>query len=225
VKINAYNQIEKALEKEKPKETNVFKLKTYSENRVPAFIQVVDIPDKEHELGKMNGTPATWWVKDHGGDLHPYIDKCVNRPCWEVSAEEYNTVKYKWDNIRINGHCRVNIKCDGRIVYSFVANDIHYALVKAHELIYKLGEHPFDFKNPDKEIGRKVWYHEQPAVIERLYLEEGCVYFRYDGNDKDERGFDMTHAYDWKDNPENEWNGQKVVRDDILAPSIWWFRE
>ena len=70
----------------------------------------------------MNGCPDTWWLDysdyketiDEDGDIQepeineltPYIDKGVNRICWEVRFKQHNYMKYKWDdwNLRSGGN-------------------------------------------------------------------------------------------------------------------------
>lgn len=126
---------------------------------------VWDIPNYEHPNGQWNGTPATWWLELEGGELIPYVDKGVNRICWEINYKQTNSIKYKWDeySIRSGGVC--SIKANGKEVYRFFARDPEYAFPKAQTLTVQLLEHPYDFINPEKEEGRKIWYYGLPATI------------------------------------------------------------
>ena len=188
---------------------------------------VWDRPDKEHNYGKDNGGSPTWWLKYETGmqgekkkvEWIPYIDRGTNRPCWDINITQQNYMKYKWDewDLRSNTHC--NILCNRQKVYEFGCNDLGYAFAKAHQLIVKLSEHPFNFSDPESEIGRKIWYHEQPAIIDSLMLDQGCMMIKKDG----EGGFNMKRPWDDNDMP-NNWNGASEVKDDFLAPTIYWFR-
>ena len=73
---------------------------------------VYSIPDYEHQLGKSNGCPDTWWLdwsdyettSDEDGDIHepcireliPYIDKGTHRTCWEIRYRQFNRMKYSF---------------------------------------------------------------------------------------------------------------------------------
>ena len=182
---------------------------------------VYDIKGKEHEYGKANGEPTTWWIEVNGA-LHPFPNRSVHRPCFAVEIVEKNHTKTKWDDLRISGGCSAVIKCNGKVVYEFSARDIQYALTHAAELVYKIGEHPFCFWEAEKEIGRKIFYHNQPAVIKRLILDQGCVMIEHSEPDGK---FDLKHPWDKKDDIPNEWDGAHEVKDDVFSENIWWFRE
>jgi hypothetical protein len=138
---------------------------------------VYSIEGYEHNLGKWNGCPDTWWLdysvyhSDNDDEvptmreLIPYIDTGVHRVCWEINYRQFNSTKYKWDewSIRNGGIC--TIKANGKEVYKFHWRDLGGALAEAHSLISKISEHPFNFINPEKEIGRKIWYYGLPATI------------------------------------------------------------
>lgn len=76
-------------------------------------------------------------------------------------------------------------------------------------------ESPFDFSNPDKEVGRKVYYRDEPAFVERVVLDQGCVILKKDGSG------DFKRAV-WDD----DWDeADSTIKDDILSNHIWWFRD
>ena len=137
---------------------------------------VYDIDGYEHQNGKWNGTPATWWLDFSSPavkgeitperNLVPYVDIGVNRICWEVRFKQSNYAKHKWDewDIRSSGQCQ--IYANGRLVYSFGSRDVAYALSKAQYLMVNLMEHPYNFLNPEGERGRKIWYYGLPATVE-----------------------------------------------------------
>lgn len=140
------------------------------ENMYPVY----SIEGYEHNLGKYNGCPDTWWldysqydteIGNPERELIPYIDKGVHRVCWEVNYRQFNSSKYKWDewSIRSGGVC--TIKANGKEVYKFHYRDLNGAMAAAQVKIDKMIEHPFNFINPETEIGRKIWYHNLPAKI------------------------------------------------------------
>lgn len=174
-----------------------------------------------HNLGKMNGCPDNWWIM-YQDEWHPYIDKGFHRVCWGVNYRMNNYTKMKWDELdfRSSGCCE--ILCNGRIVYEFGARSYEYGLPKAAALITEMSEHPFCFSEPEREIGRKVWYHRQPAIIDELILDQGCIMLKKDGKD----GFDLIDPWDDRDSfPISEYHGEERVKDDILSKNIWWFRK
>ena len=140
---------------------------------------VYSIDGYEHPNGKWNGCPDTWWLdySDHPikgeitpeKELVPYIDKGVNRICWEVRFKQKNYSKFKWDDwdIRSSGQCQ--IYANGNQIYSFGSGSVEYALAKAQYLMVNLMEHPYNFINPEEERGRKIWYYGLPATIEPGY--------------------------------------------------------
>ena len=138
---------------------------------------VYSIDGYEHQLGPSNGCPATWWLDysiyhSEGDDeqptmreLIPYIDIGVHRICWGIDYQQFNYTKYKWDewNIRNGGICKIT--ANGKPVYKFHYRDFEGALATAQVKINDMIGHPFDFINPEKEIGRKIWYYGLPAKI------------------------------------------------------------
>jgi hypothetical protein len=114
------------------------------------------------------------------------------------------------------------MKCNGQVVYEFGCNDINYGMSKAQYKMIEMMEHPFNFMNPEEEIGRRIWYKGQAAVIERLLLDQGCIMIGYRGAGA---GFDMSNPWDDEEFGADEWMGEKSIKDDIFASSINWFRE
>lgn len=174
--------------------------------------------EETHEDGERNGTPNNWWLKyekSSGYEWIPWVDKITNRPCFEFKIREGNYVKYKYDNSDIRGSVFCEIFLNGDKVYEFGAGSIEYATARAVVLKSEIMEHPFDFSNPDGEIGRKVFYKDEPAVVERVILDQGCVILR-----KDAHGNFKKPIWDdegWEDE-------DSTVKEDILSDHIWWWR-
>lgn len=177
--------------------------------------------NETHELGRMNGCPDSWWLK-YNNEWIPYIDKMVNRPCFEINVKQNNHIKDKWNTKSLRGTCSITIKCNLRTVYQFNTRDIEYGLAKAQVLISDMTEHPFNFMDPESEIGRKIWFYDQPGSIEKLLLEQGCVMIKYEGNNS---GFNLKQNSDTEIDIINEWNGEKLIKEDIFSTKISWFRK
>lgn len=186
---------------------------------------IYDRPGIEHELGKMNDCPSTWWLA-HASESEltwiPWIDKGANRPCWEINVKQDNYIKYKWEEHDIRSKTSIVMKCNGQIVYEFGCNDIAYGMSKAQFKMIEMMEHPFNFMDPESEIGRRIWYKGQAAVIERLLLDQGCIIMGYRGTGA---GFDMSEPWHDEDFCSDDWMGEMSVKDDIFSGSIWWFRD
>ena len=147
----------------------IFEIQIY-EKMYPVY----SIEGYEHNLGKYNGCPDTWWldysqydteIGNPERELIPYIDKGVHRVCWRVDYEQHNSTKYKWDewDIRNGGICK--IYANGKPVYKFHYRELKGALAAASNKIDEMIEHPFNFINPEEENGRKIWYYGLPAKI------------------------------------------------------------
>jgi hypothetical protein len=186
-----------------------------------------DRPDHKHTLGEMNGEPSTWWL------WHPrkrqwmaWIDKGAKRPCFRVEVTEQNYTKYKWDDWDVRYGVTCSIYINNVRYYTFVCGDIDYALARAQVLKVELVEHPSfsNIVNVETHLkGRKIWYKNQPAVIER-FVEGGEVWIAPDGIDK----FNMKEAWMTEDHElewAEEWEEQGVVVDALLSKNIQWYRE
>jgi hypothetical protein len=136
---------------------------------------VYSIEEYEHEYGKWNGCPTTWWLDYSKVDpktgekeerpLVPYIDKGVHRICWGVNYTQKNTTKHKWGelDIRSTGVCKIT--ANGKEVYTIRNWDLNSALTSAQSIIEKLVSHPYNFLDPEKDRDRKIWYYNLPATV------------------------------------------------------------
>jgi len=193
---------------------------------VNGIVQEIWNREESHSLGRDNGRNEHLWLKQtyediEGTDWVPWIDIATNRPCYEVKIAQGNRTKYKWGETRINGTCQVDILCNQKKVYEFRCMDIEYGLANAQVLLAKMGEHPFDFADPESMVGRKIWYHRQAAVVDYLILQQGCIMIRKE----DGTGFDLSQPWRDDDDIEDPWDNQNKVKDDIFSEQIWWFRD
>jgi len=191
---------------------------------------VWDRPEHLHELGKWNGCPETWWLKYVGRededeevsvDWIPFIDKGTNRAAWDIRIKQGNTLKYKWDDWDIRKTGYVEIFLNNRQVDEFGFGDIAYAFSKAQYRTFEMSEHPFNYFDPESEVGRKIYYYGQAAIIDRLMLDQGCIMIKKE----DGTGFDLRQHKNEDVDDMGDWHGSNVVKTHVLDDKhIVWFR-
>lgn len=140
--------------------------------------------------------------------------------CWGFNVQQRNY--YRKDELRCG--CHADIYCAGRKVYQINCS-FEYIASKVMDTILKLKEDsPISFGeiNFEKDvIGRKIWWRDQPAIITSYSVEDGEVLIRPIGSDtfkllnKDKKGEDWVKEY----------STESLIKDDILSPSIYWFRD
>jgi len=136
----------------------------------------------------------------------------------DVHLESRNYLKESYlsgDEIRKGGTGQ--IIADGVVVFEFFFRDIQSALLRAHRLIGELSEHSSGWllkREREGLVGRKVFYREHPAVIERLIEDQGCIIL------KTEDGHPFPKPV-WREEDDDPEATAKV---EVTDPSIWWFR-
>lgn len=159
---------------------------------------VYDIKDAYHSLGSANGAnhEDTYFIY-YGNEWCPFVSRGVNRICWEIKYKQKNTAKNKWDEwqFRRTGWCEM--WANGKLIYAFGSYDLNYALSKAQYLTVALLEFPgFNFLDPEKERGRKVWWLGLPATIKNHTSEP----------------WEISIVPDYTALPKQEWWAQYAVR-------------
>lgn len=189
---------------------------------------LVDIPNKEHELGRYNNCSTTLWVKYNDflsdeNEYIPWIDLGSNRRCWDIEIKQRNNVKYKWNESRINGDVVIIIKLNNEPVYEFATFKLDYAFNKAQNIIYQLENHPL-FEENDEVIGRKIYYKNLPAIITSKGV--GYVIIEPDCPDEklDEWWSKYTSPWDDRDEDYEREIREHGIKDDILSSNIFWYR-
>lgn len=136
---------------------------------------VYNIERKEHE--GYNDIPKTWWLyfdqKRAEGWEHPPLDskhwvpfdRGIERRLWQFDIKQTNTHKIKWDSNRFSNNISVKMICNKKHIYSFGTFNMNYALAKIQYLMVMLSEHPYNFFEPEKEDGRKIYYYGLPATV------------------------------------------------------------
>lgn len=145
----------------------------------------------------------------------------------DVQFESSNYLKSSYlsgDEVRKTGMCK--IFSDRIQVYEFFYRELNWALIKAANVISQLEEHASWWMRKDeraKLVGRKVYYHDEPAIITSIIEEQGCVILKPDGMEvfKDP----IWLLEDKKDGQLWDMDERSSVKDDVLSPHIWWFRK
>ena len=143
-------------------------------------------------------------------------------PTWGVTFNRKNYLRNKWDetSIEANGECWITR--NGKNFYRIPARHMDHGLAKAQHILVQLQEEcPLwlmgrDWK--DEAIGRKIWYREQPAIIESVTSNnELCI--KPDGIDS----FKSPAYYDSEDGYEEDYGSGLIA--DLLDSNIYWFRD
>jgi len=194
--------------------------------------QVVAIDDRPHGEGSSYGLNCYY--------VYP-LDEVMSidnlTPYWGIKGGvswgihfEYNNYYRagngftKQDEIREGGQCWITR--NGEKFYEVSGRKHEYALAKAQTLIVEIEESGWGFFNRNWEknfIGRKVYYNNQPAKIERICEGQGAMIIVPDGIEAFEPQVWQIDENESKEECMAE-NGLSV-KADIFSPHIWWFRE
>jgi len=258
--------LSQALEKYGVKKENTVGMKPHKIFDIMIYddlYSVYSIEGYEHEYGKWNGCPTTWWLDYSKVDpetgvkeerpLIPYIDKGVHRICWGVNYTQKNATKHKWGelDIRSTGVCRIT--ANGKEVYVIRNWDLSSALTSAQTIIEKLISSPYNFLDPEKDRGRKIWYYNLPATVTPGYepgeikihpdysyvepdlwwdeLERRKTKITQNNKDSIKQGLKVSGSndedLDWEINdiPEHKEYGSINHGDALSDGNIWWFRD
>jgi hypothetical protein len=136
----------------------------------------------------------------------------------KVEIEEYNYLKtseLSGNEVRKGGTAKIYF--DGQCCYEFFHRDAKWALTTANRLIDEIRDKCPDWckkDSRDKLIGKKIFYREIPAVIERLIVEQGCLIIKPEDGD-----VFPPPCYD-KDREQSD-----IVKVEVTSPHIWWYRD
>lgn len=139
---------------------------------------VYNIDGKQH--AGFNGTIKTWWLyySDRLPDgVAPPVDSehwepfCVgiNRWVWDIQIKQYNYTKHKWGDLDFRNSTRIEMHCNGKLVYAFTTSGgdrgLAFGMAKVQVLQVQLAEHPYNFFEPETERGRKIYWYGLPAIV------------------------------------------------------------
>lgn len=107
--------------------------------------------------------------------------------------------------------------------------DLNSTFIEASHFLSKLIGHPvpFHYRNFKEElVGRKVYYDNQPAIIEQVSFDNGGDYPLKLVPDKDKIKQFSPQGH-WTEEKEDclHWEYGDSSWTEILDPKIWWFRD
>jgi len=151
-------------------------------------------------------------------------------PAWGIRYEQNNYYKNKWSGQSIEYRGMAIITRNGKDFYGFGARDMDYGLARAQVVLVQLQEHPIAFHYRDWQeevINRKIYYCNQPAIIERICNIDKygiCVMIVPDKEHIDKF---LKPAYMMSDDSLCEYEDEYAyrVKDDILTDNIYWYRD
>lgn len=127
---------------------------------------------------------------------------------------------YRKDEWRKGADCYITR--NGKRFFEISGRDIDYCLPKAQVILTQLQEHPIWFSERGwnkKLVGRKVWYNRQPAIVESVITDQGCVILVPDRNFIDEFNPSLWSLdLDWVDDDSD-------AKVDYLDKNVNWFRD
>lgn len=166
----------------------------------------------------------------------PYGDKfACDVNSWSYVFKTYNVLdhysKYDSDEWSVKARTSCQMYCNGVHVWEFSwsGKDTDAMIAKARVLSTELTQHHgFDANDPNKIIGKKVWYHDQEGIISRHMFPEDRIVVQ--SAKPDGTGFNLKERSKNKDKedtsgwPDCEWHGSKEVHTGLFDSNIDWFR-
>lgn len=144
-----------------------------------------------------------------------------------VEFEEYNYLKeseLSGDEIRKGGTCR--IFAAGEQVDEFFFRDVSNAILRASDRISRLWDCSCSWWSKterEKLPGRRLYYRDFPAVVDRLIVEQGCLILKPDGAEKfPPSACDIEESKDLGGMEPSDGGYAKV---EYWDPHIWWWRK
>lgn len=215
---------------------------------------VFSIDEKTHQ--GHNNIPEHWWlyysdrlpeglIPSIESDYWvPYHSSTLRR-LWEIKVKQTNSAKEKWGETQFRNHTKVEMWCNNKLIYEFGTGgeSLAFAFAKVQYLQVLLGEHPYNFFEPEKEEGRKICWYGLPATIltgygvgkirikpdytagltkEEWWKELKHREHKYTNKDDFDKQMDEIDEEDDKENQDNDiinWG------DALSDGNIYWFRK
>lgn len=178
------------------------------------------LPD---ELNRVHGSwDWVYYPDDDGGDHWSRFDGERVIVDVEIRSENYRVVN-EWkgrDEVRSSTVAKVFFnrqpvwEAQGRIPGLLVG--LYNDIAKLKELI-PLYDHITKGKGL---IGRKVYYHNQPATIVRFLGDQGCVILTPESGEWQPYSHQLERDYD-----HDRYEAREDAKVEILSEHIWWWRD
>jgi hypothetical protein len=181
---------------------------------------VYRIDGYNHSIGGKWGENCYWACAADEMPTKNNLVEFSGAPCrWGFEIQENNFLKTKWGETEMRVSHKCTIYRNGEEFYDFFGST-EYCAAKAVTFLVHLQEHPiaFNMRNfRDEILGRKIYWKEQPAIIERYIEGQACVIIR----PENPNGFNKPCWMGKNDYMEDSFE----VKEDIFSKSIWWFRD
>jgi len=185
---------------------------------------VCDLEGYYHTIGGHYGNNSLWC---YPRNEKPTVDNLMQfngiPVRWGFIVDDNNFKKFKHEPEVLHNHM-ITIIRNGKVFYIFPSSGVAYGAGKAMEIIESIGEHALGFNTIDfdkKMIGRKVWWHETPAIITRWIEGQACVMLEPDQTGHDTKIKFPVPAYFTNEGDEDE----EDIKANILDKHIWWHRD
>ena len=178
-----------------------------------------------HTLGGKLGKNCYWTCESNKTPSYEtLIPFSGDAPAWGVIFDRSNAVVAKWDKSNIECYGTCWITRNGKKFYRIPARTMDYGLATAQYTLIQLLENcPVEVSMrgyKEKNIGRKIYWREQPAIIDSWSSDHEMIIV------PDEELF--TQPVYWGDEQidRDMWleDYSDRVKIDILDKNIWWWR-
>jgi len=154
-------------------------------------------------------------------DLNPFDNPNV-APRWAVLVEPKVDYKTKWGNKRVTTAWDGVLFRNGAEFHSERRWNEHDAYVAIMEKKNQLCDHPCSVNVRDwvknELVGRKIWYDNQPAVIDRHIDGARFSVVPAEGTKFEAQGH-------WKEESDFDWDYEDGTSVDLFCDKIYWFRD
>lgn len=186
--------------------------------------------------------PATWGAADElNRDMQgswEWADVSGNGTHWShlqsgwhrvqigcsIQTENSRSVNEWKGRDEIKGAGAYELFFDGVQVYEGWFNDFFEVLLTIRRRAQELLDVPVDgwWKEGGKKlVGRKIFYREVPAVIERVILDQGCVMIV---PDNEKSAFPSSAGYD-EETDGYDYGAEPEAKVEVYSEKIWWWRK
>jgi hypothetical protein len=163
-------------------------------------------------------------------NIRPF-DNNWNAVDWSFEIRELKSWKYKWDECRTQHKWIGILFRNGKGFHTVYGNDQHTVWVRLQSDLLLAQENVVNFFErgwEDKVRGMKIWYHEQPCVIDHVRTGDGETSFWVVGDNEEKK---IPAPCNWTKEDDicskQHWDDAyaKGCRVEWNSPHIKWFRK
>lgn len=169
----------------------------------------------EHPHSRRDNSIYARFADKMGADNERVVGFAGHRILVDIELRTMNYLKtsgMSGDEVRKGGEWRIRL--NGQEVYSDFTRDPLEALLTIRRKLSLLLDLPVQLWK-ESPVGRRIYYRDIPAVITDWIPDQGCVII-------EPVGVEVFPKPPWRS---GEQELERHVKDDILTPHIWWFRD